>query len=187
MPERDFQNRSWGAGAVLDTWPLFIAVRTSAVLSPQSGSGWNGRRQQRAAAPTQDAVIVGGRARWLCLQTAGVKISIFGLPWGACVLFPSRPFSAKCSACWCWVQKEFGRWFWGEWEGQEGINSCLWNEMDIPDIVWLLWPLHCLHCGSKETAEGHQCFNCLQLMKSGPYSKGPGSLLKGWGIWQRDF
>lgn len=40
-------------------------------------------------------------------REAGVKIGIFGLPWGACVLFPSRPFSAKCRACWCCIQKEF--------------------------------------------------------------------------------
>lgn len=63
-----------------------------------------------------------------------------------------------------------------EWEGQEGINSFLWNGMDISDTVWILWPLCCLHCGGKETAERHQCFNCLQLVKLGLYSKGPGSL-----------
>lgn len=41
-------------------------------------------------------------------REAGLKIGIFGLPWGACVLFPSRPLSSKCRACWCCVQKEFG-------------------------------------------------------------------------------
>lgn len=69
VPERDFPNPCWRAGAVLDRWRLFVAARTSAVLGPRSGSGWNGRRrrQQRAAAPTQDAVTARGRARWLCL------------------------------------------------------------------------------------------------------------------------
>lgn len=84
---------------------LLIAVRASAVPGPRRG--WRARRQQRAAVPTQRAVAAGGRARWLCLWTAGVKISIFGLPWGACAFFTSGPFSAKCRACWCWVQKEF--------------------------------------------------------------------------------
>lgn len=48
--------------------------------------------------------------------------------------------------------------------------------MGISDTVCILWPLRCLHCGGKETAERHQCFNCLQLMKSGPYFKGLGTL-----------
>lgn len=40
------------------------------------------------------------------------------------------PSVLKCEMCWCWVQKEFA---WrqlilgGKWEGQEGINSGLWN------------------------------------------------------------
>lgn len=45
--ERDFQNLCWGAGAVLETWPLFTAARSSAALSPQSRSEWNARRRQR--------------------------------------------------------------------------------------------------------------------------------------------
>lgn len=67
VPERVFQNLCWRAGPVWDTWLLFTAVRTSAVLGPRSGSGWNARQQQRTAVPTHDAVIVGGRVCWLCL------------------------------------------------------------------------------------------------------------------------
>lgn len=44
--------------------------------------------------------------------------------------------------------------------------------MGISDTVWIWWPLCCLHC--KETAERHQCFNCLQLVKLGLIPKALG-------------
>lgn len=59
-----------------------------------------------------------------------------------------------------------GGWFSRGWGGAVRRAFLPLNYMYISDTVWVLWPLHSLHCGSKETAERHRCFNCLQLIRT---------------------
>jgi len=93
-------------------------------------------------------------------QKNSSDLFIFGIPWGAWVLLPSRPFSAQCSASWCWGVCFEAVGFGGERGGRGGINSHLRNDTGISDTVWIVWPLHCLRRGGEETAERHQCSNC---------------------------